>query len=202
MPWIIPQEPQTPAPRPEVPMAERPQTILICSCEDTMPLAGDSVRKGCRGAQVLEGRQFCRSEIERFREVAASGEPILVACTQEAPVFSDTAAEIEKAGALSFVNIRETAGWSKEASAAGPKTAALIAAAMEAPADVPMIELGSGGVTLIYGRDERALEAAKLLADHLDITVLLTPEADVAPPRVTDFPVVRGTIRNAKGALG
>jgi ferredoxin len=183
-------------------MAERPQTILICSCEETMPLQGTAVRKACRGAKVLEGRQFCRSEIERFRDAAATGEPILVACTQEAPVFSDAAGEIENAGALSFVNIRETAGWSKGASAAGPKTAALIAAAMEAPADVPMIEIESGGVTLIYGRDERALEAARLLADHLDITVLLTPEADVAPPRVTDFPVVRGTIRNAKGALG
>jgi ferredoxin len=183
-------------------MAERPQTILICSCEDTMPLAGDAVRKACRGAQVVEGRQFCRSELERFRAAAGDGAPVLVACTQEAPVFSDAAEEIENAGALSFVNIRETAGWSTDANAAGPKMAGLIAAAMEAPADVPMIEIGSGGVTLIYGRDDQALEAARLLADHLDITVLLTPEADVAPPRVTDFPVVRGTIRNAKGALG
>jgi ferredoxin len=183
-------------------MAERPQTILICSCEDTMPLAGDAVRKTCRGAQVVEGRQLCRSEIERFRSAAAGGEPILVACTQEAPVFTDAAGEIDNSGALSFVNIRENAGWSKDAGAAGPKMAALIAAAMEAPADVPMIELTSDGVTLIYGRDEQALEAARLLADHLDITVLLTPETEVAPPRVTDFPVVRGTIRHAKGALG
>jgi ferredoxin len=183
-------------------MAERPQTILICSCEDTVPLAGDTVRKTCRGAQLLEGQQLCRAELDRFRAAAAEGQPILVACTQEAPVFSDAAGEIENAGALSFVNIRETAGWSKEAGAAGPKMAALIAAAMEAPADVPMIELTSEGVTLIYGKDERALEAARLLADYLDITVLLTPEADVAPPRVTDFPVVRGVIRNAKGALG
>jgi ferredoxin len=183
-------------------MAERPQTILICSCEDTIPVAGDTVRKACRGTQVVEGRQLCRAELDRFRAAAADGEAVLVACTQEAPVFSDAASEIENAGALSFVNVRETAGWSKDASGAGPKMAALIAAAMEAPADVPMIELHSDGVTLIYGRDERALEAARLLADHLDITVLLTPEADVAPPRVMVFPVVRGTIRNAKGALG
>jgi ferredoxin len=183
-------------------MAERPQTILICSCEDTIPLAGDTVRKACRGTQVVEGRQLCRAELDRFRAAAADDEAVLVACTQEAPVFSDAASEIENAGALSFVNVRETAGWSKDASGAGPKMAALIAAAMEAPADVPMIELHSDGVTLIYGRDERALEAARLLADHLDITVLLTPEADVAPPRVMVFPVVRGTIRNAKGALG
>ena len=93
-------------------MAERPQTILICSCEDTMPLAGDAVRKTCRGARVLEGRQFCRSELDRFRSAAAEGEAVLVACTQEAPVFSDAAGEIENAGAVSFVNIRENAGWS------------------------------------------------------------------------------------------
>jgi len=134
-------------------MAERPQTILICSCEDTMPLAGETVRKSCRGAQVVEGRQLCRAELERFRAVGAEGEPVLVACTQEAPVFSDAASEIDNAGALTFVNIRENAGWSKDAGAAGPKMAALIAAAMEAPSDVPMIELTSEGVTLIYGRD-------------------------------------------------
>jgi ferredoxin len=183
-------------------MPERPQTILICSCEDTMPLAGDAVRKACRGAHVVEGRQFCRAELDLFRSAAAEGETVLVACTQEAPVFSDAASEIDNAGALCFVNIRETAGWSKDAGAAGPKMAALIAAGMEAPAYVPMIELTSEGVTLIYGRDEQALEAARLLAHHLDITVLLTPDADVAPPRVTDFPVVRGVIRNVKGALG
>ena len=32
--------------------------------------------------------------------------------------------------------------------------------------------------------------------------MLITPPADVAPPRVTDFPVVKGTIRSAKGHLG
>ena len=43
---------------------------------------------------------------------------------------------------------------------------------------------------------------ATLLKDHLDVTVLITPPADVTPPRVTDFPVVKGTIRSAKGHLG
>jgi ferredoxin len=183
-------------------MAERPRQILICSCEDTMPLAGDAVRKVCRGAQVLKGRQFCRAEIERFRAAAAEGEPILVACTQEAPLFTDTAEETEGAGPLSFVNIRESAGWSDQATAAGPKMAALIAAAIEGDTDVPVVELDSEGVTLIYGKDERALEAADLLKDHLDITVLLKPGAEVTPPKVTAYPVVRGTVRAAKGVLG
>ena len=52
-------------------MAERPRKILICSCEDTMPLDGGAVRRVCQGANVSEGRQFCRAELERFRAAAA-----------------------------------------------------------------------------------------------------------------------------------
>jgi ferredoxin len=181
-------------------MAERPAPILICSCEETMPLHGEAVRRACPNAEVIEGRQFCRSELERFRATAKAGEPILVACTQEAPLFAEVAREA--GSAVSFVNIRETAGWSTEAANAGPKTAALIAAALSEASDVPLVTLESEGTTLIYGKDERALDAARLLADHLDITVLLTPGADLAPARVTAFPVVRGRIRAAKGVLG
>jgi len=183
-------------------MAERPRNILICSCEDSMPLDGAAVRRLCRGAEVLEGRQFCRAELERFRKLAASGEPTLVACTQEAPLFGEIAGEIEGSGAVSYVNIRETAGWSRDASAAGPKMAALIAAASELAPDIAFVPLSSEGVTLVYGKDERALEAAELLKEHLDLTVLIKPPADIAPVRTTDFPVVKGTIRQAKGYLG
>ena len=52
--------------------------------------------------------------------------------------------------------------------------AALIAAAAEPVPDFPLVSLSSEGVTLVYGRDERAIEAAKLLAEHLDVTVLIT----------------------------
>ena len=57
-------------------------------------------------------------------------------------------------------------------------------------------------MTLIYGKDEQAIEAANLLKEHLDVTVLIKPPGDVSPPRVTEFPVVKGTIRQAKGHLG
>ena len=80
--------------------------------------------------------------------------------------------------------------------------AALIAAAAEPVPDVHLVGLSSEGVTLVYGRDERAIEAAKLLADHLDVTVLLSRPKDIAPPRATEFPVVKGTIRSAKGHFG
>ncbi|MGB7258193.1 MAG: 4Fe-4S binding protein [Pseudolabrys sp.] len=164
-----------------------------------MPLDTGAVRRACRGAEVLTGRQMCRTELERMRATAASGEPIVVACTQEAPLFQEIAGE--KESALTFVNIRETAGWSKDAKAAGPKVAALIAAAGEAAPAPEYFRLDSDGVVLIYGKDEQAIEAANLLKDHLDVTVLIN-RGDAAPMRVTEFPVVKGTIRSAKGFLG
>ncbi len=92
-------------------MAERPQ-ILICSCEDTMPLDADAVRRGCRGAQVTTAHHLCRAEIDRFRAAVGEGEPLIVGCTQEAPLFSEVAEEQESSAPLTFVNVRETAGWS------------------------------------------------------------------------------------------
>jgi len=181
-------------------MADRPQ-ILICSCEDTMPLDADAVRRGC-GAQVATARHLCRAEIERFRGLAAQGEPLIVGCTQEAPLFADVAEELGSSATLTFVNIRETAGWSADAADAGPKMAALIAAAAEPTPDFPLLSLSSEGVTLVYGRDERAIEAGKLLAGHLDVTVLINRPNDLEPPRVTEFPVVKGTIRSATGHFG
>jgi ferredoxin len=178
-------------------MAERPRKILICSCEDTIPIDGARLERACRGADVLRGRQLCRAELDRVREAAASGEPLAIACTQEAPLF----AEIGDA-AMSFVNIRETAGWSKDAKAAGPKIAALIAAAGEAIPDVPVVTLTSEGSALIYGQDERAIEAARLLRDHLAVTVLLSKDDAILPLSITEFPLHKGTIRGASGHLG
>ena len=183
-------------------MADRPRTILICSCDDTMPLDGDAVRSVCRGAKVSEGRQLCRAELERFRKAAAGGQPITVACTQEAPLFDEITGEIAGSGPLSFVNIRETAGWSKDAAKAGPKMAALIAAGAEVSPEIPFVSLASEGVTLLYGKDASVIEAAKLLKDDLDITVLMKPDADIPPMRVTEFPVVKGVIKSAEGYLG
>ena len=180
-------------------MAEK-RTILVCSCEDTMPLDADALARGCRGAELKQAHQLCRAEIERFRQAAASGAPVTVACTQESPLFSEVAGE--GASALSFVNVRETAGWSSDAEMAGPKMAALLSAAAEPMPEMPYVTLQSEGVTLVYGRDERAIEAANLLKDHLDITVLIARPGALAPQRVTDFPVVKGNIRAAKGHLG
>jgi ferredoxin len=100
------------------------------------------------------------------------------------------------------VDIRETAGWSDGAAAAGPKMAALIAAAAEPLPPTPFVTLNSDGVVLIYGCDAQAVEAGNLLREHLDVTVLITPPATVVAPRSNEFPIANGKIRSAKGHLG
>jgi ferredoxin len=184
-------------------MAERQKTtIILCSCEDTMPLDGDAVRRGCRGAKVETAGHLCRAELDRFRAALTTGAPLTVGCTQEAPLFAEVAAQSKKQTALSFVNVRELAGWSSQGASAGPKMAALIAAAAEPTPEVAVVTLTSDGVVLIYGRDEQAVEAANLLKDHLDVTVMITKPMALTPSRVDEFPIVKGTIRSAKGWLG
>ncbi|HEX2337292.1 MAG TPA: 4Fe-4S ferredoxin, partial [Hyphomicrobiaceae bacterium] len=108
-----------------------PGSIVICSCEDTMPLDRKAVGRGCRGATVATARNLCRSELALARSLAGGAGPLTIACTQEAPVFEEVAAEVGRAAPIIYANVRETAGWSREAAAAGPKMAALIAAAAE-----------------------------------------------------------------------
>jgi len=183
-------------------MPESSGNIVICSCEDTMPLDGDAVRSSCRGANVTTARHLCRAEIERFRAMAGKPGPLTIACTQESALFDEIAAEAGRTAPITYANIRETAGWSRDAAHAGPKMAALLAAAAEPLPAVPLVNLESEGVILIYGRDERAVEAGNLLKDHLDVTVLIKPPATISPPRSTEFPIAKGTIRTAKGHLG
>jgi ferredoxin len=182
-------------------MAEQPRHILVCSCEDTMPLDAEGLRRHCGEATLVAGRQLCRAELNRFRNAAQSGAPVTVACTQETAVFKDAAGE-EGEDALTFVNIREAAGWSRDAANAGPKIAALLAAAREPQSEVPLVTLESDGVALVYGKDETAIECAELLKDQLDVTVLITKPAGLAPRRTTSFPIAQGTIRATSGHLG
>jgi ferredoxin len=177
-----------------------PKTILICSCEDTMRLDMAAVRRGCRKSEIAEFRQLCRAELDHFRNAAKAEGMLIVGCTQEAPLFGDVAKA--RSGKMEFVNLRETAGWSVEGTKAGPKMAALLAAASEAAPAFPFVTLSSEGVILIYGRDDVAVEAGRLLAEHLDVTIMITKPPQIMPPATTSFPIVQGTIRSAKGYLG
>jgi ferredoxin len=126
---------------------------------------------------------LCRREAPHFQRAAKSGEPLLVACTQESRLFLELNEHTE--GALSveerpihFVNIREMAGWSAEAKQATPKIAALIAAAkLPPPEPVPAVEYRSAGRCLVMGAPEACEQAAGLLGDGLEVTILATAPA-------------------------
>ncbi len=183
-------------------MAGDVRQVIVCSCEDTMPLDGGAFARGCKGSNVATARHLCRTQLDLFRRLARLDGEITVGCTQEAPLFRQVAEDEQLPARLSFVNLRENAGWSREADKTGPKMAALIAAAaVPLPAIVP-VTLESRGVTLIYGRDETAIEAGRRLQDRLDITVILDGTTDIAPPRRVEFPIRRGKIRSATGRLG
>lgn len=178
------------------------RTVFACSCEDTMPLDGAALSRGCTGSQVRMVRQLCRSQIDLFTAALGEGKAITVGCTQEAPLFDEVAADQDYTGELVYANIREMAGWSSQARSAGPKMAALLAAAAEPMPSTPFTTLTSKGVALIYGRGETAIEIAQRLAEHLDVTLVLSRTKDIIPPRVVAFPVLQGTISRATGFLG
>jgi len=173
---------------------------LVCSCEDTMRLDEKAIARGC-GTELRTAEQLCQAQLDRFMAALSTGRPLTVACTAQAPLFAQEA-EAAGAAAPTFVNVREHAGWSAEGRAAGPKMAALLAAAAEPMPATPLVTLESEGVTLVLGRDAVAIEAAARLQDRLDLTVLLTGAEEVTPPRSAPFPVMKGRARAATGWLG
>ena len=125
--------------------------------------------------------------------MAKSGEPLLVACTQESRLFLELNQNTEGAASIEerpihFVNIREMAGWSLEAKQATPKIAALIEAAwLPSPEPVPAVEYRSEGRCLVVGAPEACEEAVRLMGEAIEVTMLLT-----APSRVAGRGMVGG----------
>ncbi|TVR07513.1 MAG: 4Fe-4S dicluster domain-containing protein [Salinarimonadaceae bacterium] len=187
-------------------MDSRNRQILTCTCEGTAHVDADALsRAGC-GRIEETAHQLCRAQLDRFRAALAQGAPITLGCVQEQPLFEevaeDFAAEHGSAPEIAFVNLRETAGWTRDAKASGPKLAALVAAAAEEGSGVEIVSLESAGVALVLGADDVAIEAATQLSENLDVTVLLAPGAQATPPRRTAFPILQGRIRRAIGHLG
>ena len=126
---------------------------------------------------------LCRREAGAFQRAARlsgqEAQELLVACTQEQRLFLELNEETEGAASVQerpirFVNIRETAGWSREGRAATAKIAALLAAAQLPSAEpVPNVTYRSAGRCLVVGEAEAAERAAALLADKLDVSVLV-----------------------------
>lgn len=160
-----------------------------------------AIARGCKGSDVRTARQLCGAEAGLARKTLGEGAPVTIGCTLMAPLFREFAADAN-APEPTFANIRETAGWAQFSARTGPKMAALLAAAAETMPPTKLVSLESAGVALVLGRDAAALTAADLLKDFLDLTVVLLPGADVEPPRIVEYPVLRGRARAATGVLG
>ena len=166
-----------------------------------MPLDAECVAKGCGSAQIKTANHLCGPDLALFQTMAASGN-VTVACTAQRPLFEEIAEDNSLGAVLTFANVRETAGWSTDAANAAPKMAAILAAAAIPVPPTTAVTFDSDGVALIYGPGQIALDAAAMLKDRLDITVLMSDAGDVVPPAVLEFPIRRGRIKTVKGHLG
>ena len=154
---------------------------------------------------------LCRREAGAFQRAARAtgdaGEELLVACTQERRLFLELNEQTEGAAPLAvrpirFVNIRETGGWSRDAKAATPKIAALLAAAqMPAPQPVANVGYRSGGRCLVLGTADAAEQAAALLTDKLDVNLLIDRPGG-ALTQEHGWAVHAGTLKRLTGWLG
>ena len=154
---------------------------------------------------------LCRREAPAFqraaRDTGASGDELLVACTQEQRLFLALNEQTEGAASVAerpirFVNLRETGGWSRDAAQAAPKLAALIAAAqLPLPEPVPTVSYRSAGRCLVVGGADAAARAAAMLRDRLDVS-LLVDRPGGALAQVHDLPVQHGRVLRIAGWLG
>ncbi len=172
---------------------------LVCDCNGTMNLDGPGLAEalGRVPGAHSDGLQtvhtlLCRRQAPAFQRAAKDGDDLLVACTQEQRLFVELNEQTEGAPSLQerpirFVNIRESAGWSRsqatgQMAAAGavlPKMAALIAAAQRPEPDpVPVVTYRSQGRVLVVGPASRAQAAAQRLQDRLTVELLCTPTSD------------------------
>ncbi len=172
---------------------------LVCDCEGSMALDPAALARALGStAPPVVHHQLCRRQLDALGQTADPD--LLIACTQEAPLFAGILAETGRTA--DYVNIRERAGWSEEGPRALPKIAALLAEAALPVTSATAIATESEGRCLVLGEGEIALAAARQLAGRLDVTLLLTGLDGLLPPSRVEFPIMAGTVLAAHGHLG
>jgi ferredoxin len=183
-------------------MAAPGETLKVCNCNRTMTLDGAALGRALGREAIRIHTELCRKEVDAFT-AALGGSSCTVACTQEAPLFTELAAGAKASTELNFVNIREAAGWSAEGASATPKIAALLALAdLPEPEPVPIVSFASKGEVLIIGPAEAAIAWAEQLADSLSVAALITTARGAELPATRRYPVWSGMPRSVQGYLG
>src|SRR5258706_780053 len=184
-------------------MSLESKTLKLCSCNGTLPIDAKCLGEALKTQKpLMVHRELCRKEAGAFQSALADPD-LMVACTQEAPLFSELASAAQPQARISFLNLREAAGWSAEGTQAGPKIAALLAAAaLPEPEPVPQVDYASSGQLLVIGPANAALDWAARLAGTLDVSVLLTGKGSGTQPAERGYPVWSGKVTGISGWLG
>lgn len=179
------------------------KTLRLCSCNDTVALDARRLAAALGlGQPLVVHRALCRSDAAAYRAALGDAQ-VIVACTQEAPLFGELARVADAHPELRFVNLRELAGWSTDGARTLPKMAALLAAAaLPEPDPVPSVKFESAGELLVIGPSAAALDWAERLSDSLSVSVLVTRGEGGELPFERSWPVWSGTPTRVGGRLG
>lgn len=179
--------------------------LKLCNCNKTMSLDARALSRSLQlKSPVTIHTELCRKEMGVMETALKGDDEVMIACTQEAVLFDALAQEVNPEVPVSYVNIRETGGWSAEGGSATPKIAALLAAATLPELEpVPSVSYQSDGQLLIIGSPAVALPWAERLAEQLEVNVLLTDSrGDAELPALRRYPVYSGKVTQIKGFLG
>src|ERR1700704_3248374 len=90
------------------------RNIYLCNCNGTMPLDAAVLERALELAGPLPiHTQLCQKELAAVAD-RASGD-VLVPCPQEGRLCGDVTDDAGKAQTIRFLNVRESAGWSSDA---------------------------------------------------------------------------------------
>ena len=67
-----------------------PKEKLVCNCNKTMPLDAKALRAALKlDSTPRLSSELCRQHLAAFEAAVKSGSDLVVACTQEAPLFTE-----------------------------------------------------------------------------------------------------------------
>ena len=173
--------------------------MIVCDCLGSQSVNAGKLSEatGVVCAPLLT--DACGDQIEQSARAMKDSEDVIIACQQQARLFTELAEEIGVCSPA-FVDIRDRAGWTAQGENPDAKMAALVAEALLTVPTHKTVDVESAGTCLVIGGAEAALNAARDLCESLAVTLLL-PEAsdiDVDAP----FEIVAGRVARSKGTLG